>query len=150
MRFGHFIWDETAWKHIKQLLPNRKTHVGLDSTVVQIQKMTQTFVISDRKHLALDSVASELYELNKSLITDSLQNTESILLPLSSGYDSRMIFSVLTENQTFMERLTCFTYGNMGALEVEAAKKLCANANVRWSHVDLPAKFLKKKYPLKI
>lgn len=146
MRFSHFIWDETAWKHIKQLLPNRKTYVGPDATVVKIQKMNQTFVISDRNHLALNSVASELYELNRRLITDSLQNTESILLPLSSGYDSRMIFSVLAENRSFRERLSCFTYGNVGALEVEAAKKLCANANVQWSHVDLPTKFLKKNY----
>jgi hypothetical protein len=148
MRFGHFIWDETAWKHIKQLLPNRKTHVRPDSTVVKVEKMNQTFVKSDRKHMSLNSVATELYELNRNLITDSLRNSESILLPLSSGYDSRMIFSVLAENDTFRERLTCFTYGNMGALEVEAAKKLCANANVQWSHVDLPSNFLKKNYLL--
>ena len=146
MRFGHFIWGETAWKPIKQLLPNRQTHVDPRLSKVRAEKLNETFMIRERGHLATNSVANELYELNRNLVTESLQKSNEILLPLSSGYDSRMIFSVLAENKMLKEKLSCFTYGNLGSLEVEAAKELCAKANVRWSHIDLPAKFLRKKY----
>jgi hypothetical protein len=57
-----------------------------------------------------------------------------------------MIFSAMAEDRDLKAKLSCFTYGNRGAIEVASAKELCRTADVRWSHLELPAKFLKKKY----
>jgi hypothetical protein len=146
MRFGHFIWDETAWKHMKQLLPNRDSIVDLRNSIIRAKRNVKTFVVEARHHQSLKATADELYELNKGLVRNSLKNCESIVLPLSSGFDSRMIFTALAEDRDLKAKLSCFTYGNVGAIEVAAASELCKTANVQWSHLELPAKFLKKKY----
>jgi hypothetical protein len=146
MRFGHFIWDETAWKHMKQLLPNRDSIVDLRNSIIRAKRNEKTFVGEERHHSSLKANANELFELNKGLVKNSLKNCESVILPLSSGYDSRMIFSALADDNDLKSKLTCFTYGNKGSLEVAAAKELCKTAEVEWSHLELPAKFLGKRY----
>ena len=146
LRFGHLIWDETCWKHIKQLLPNRDSIVDLRNSIVLGKRNEKTFVVEERQHQSLKATADELYELNKCLVRNSLKNCESIVLPLSSGYDSRMIFSALAEDRDLKDKLSCFTYGNRGSLEVDAARDLCKMAEVQWSHLELPARFLRKKY----
>ena len=146
MRFGHFIWDETAWKHVRQLLPNRASTVDIRNSKICAEKNDKTFVLGERRDRSLKASANELFQLNKGLVNNSLKNCESVILPLSSGYDSRMIFSALAEDKDLKAKLTCFTYGNRGSLEVSAARELCRTSKVQWSHLELPAKFLRKNY----
>ena len=80
MRFGHFIWDETAWKHMKQLLPNRDSIVDLRNSIIRAKRNDKTFVGEGRNHNSLKANANELFELNKGLVKNSLKNCRTICL----------------------------------------------------------------------
>jgi hypothetical protein len=87
-----------------------------------------------------------LFELNRALVRRSLADAEDIILPLSSGYDSRMIFSVLSNEKDLLEKTRCFTYGSSGSIEVEAALRLSKLKGIEWHHIDLSCRFLTRGY----
>jgi hypothetical protein len=91
-------------------------------------------------------VANELFELNRALVRRSLADAEDIILPLSSGYDSRMIFSVLSNEKDLLAKTRCFTYGSSGSIEVEGGRRLSKLKGIEWHHVDLPCRFLTRRY----
>lgn len=146
MRYTHFIWDETAWKHIFQTLPDSLYKFSSNGELAFIKNIDSVKVSDSRINYSDDNVAKDLFELNKHLVVRSLVDAEHIILPLSSGYDSRMIFSVLAENKELAKKTRCFTYGSEGSIEVESAKRLSKQGKIEWQHIELPCKFLKKDY----
>lgn len=146
MRYTHFIWDETAWKHIFQTLPDSLHKFSNSGKLVSIKNIQSVKVSDSRVAHSDKEVANDLYELNKKLVHRTLADADQIILPLSSGYDSRMIFAVLAEDEKLAKKTSCFTYGSTGSIEVESAKRLCKQGKIEWHHIDMPCKFLKKDY----
>jgi hypothetical protein len=144
LKFNHFIWDETAWSHIHQTLPDSETIFDARSGKVT-SKYLQTVHSSDAMVGMEDTrVAEHFYELNAELVKQSMAADGEIILPLSSGYDSRLILAAISENPEMAEKTKCFTYGAPGSIEVHAARALSREANVYWSHIDLPCQFLER------
>lgn len=146
LRYLHFIWDETAFSHINTMLPDTRF-------VFDVQKLTQSNIhlksvkantgkltVSDKE------IASSLYELNADLVVKSLLPYDEVILPLSSGYDSRMILAGLSQDKSLKDRLRCFTYGSTGSVEVEAARLMSKKLGIKWQFIDLPCQFLAKSY----
>ena len=149
-RYSHFIWEETAYKHINQFLPD-SYYLYRKVDCCMVRQYRQTIVASDvRLNLNDKQVAHSLYELNHSLVTKALSQYEQINLPLSSGYDSRMIFAAAVNDKQLKDKLSCFTYGTPGALEVEAARELTRNIPDQWQYMDLPCRFLGRDFLDKI
>lgn len=146
LRYSHFIWDETAWVHIKQMLPDSRYIFSTNGELVSIKYLETIKSTDTRSSLSDKKVAEELFELNNTLVSRSLKDADEIVLPLSSGYDSRMIFSVLANDKKLADKTRCFTYGSVGSIEVEAARRLSQLKHIDWHHVDLPCNFLSKRY----
>ncbi|MCK0505739.1 hypothetical protein [Aromatoleum anaerobium] len=146
MRYSHFIWNETAWKHIFQLLPDSRYKFSTGGELTSTENLESIRTSSVRASHSDKMVANELFELNRHLVTRSLAHATQIVLPLSSGYDSRMIFAVLASDKALASKTRCFTYGSAGSIEVESAKRLAKQGNIEWRHIDLPCKFLTKNY----
>ena len=142
LRYGHFIWTETAWKHVDTLPPDATAKFDHKGKCIKQDYNASVFASDENVGLSDTQVASKLYELNNNLVTRALEGFDEIILPLSSGYDSRMILAVIAENQKLREKTRCFTYGAIGSVEVESARRLSRAAGVEWSFVDLPCKFL--------
>lgn len=150
LKYGHFIWDETAWKHIYQILPD-STYKFFPNGQIKEKKYNATVTASSaRINLSDAEVAGQLYELNQNLVTRSLETYNEIILPLSSGYDSRMIYAVLANNSKLVEKIHCYTYGSEGSIEVEAARRLSNLKKIKWHHISLPCNFLRLEYTKKI
>jgi hypothetical protein len=144
LRYMHFIWDETAYIHINTALPDSET---IFDTNTLIAKSNYLKTISSKMLLSNANdkqVAAGLFELNEHLVKNSLNNYDKIILPLSSGYDSRMIFAALSGDNNFKNRLNCYTYGGIGSVEVEAARELAKTQSINWHSIDLPLNFLEK------
>jgi len=60
-------------------------------------------------------------------------NGRTAVVPLSGGFDSRLILSILKLNN--YEDVICFTYGKK-TLEVEISKKVAEKLNYKWYFVD--------------
>lgn len=145
LRFSHFIWDETAWKHILQMLPDSRYRFA-GSRLLGTDYLSTVQASDARAGRADKQVADELFELNRSLVTQALGNAPEIVLPLSAGYDSRMIFAVLAGDSRLARRTRCFTYGSAGSIEVEGGRRLAALGQVDWRHVELPCRFLDRRH----
>jgi len=145
LRFSHFIWDETAFSTVRQLIPDAKADffLTLENSIVPKHSVKAS---SSRCNRTDNQVADELYELNRELVMRTLGDAETVILPLSAGYDSRMIFSVLASDKQTKKRLHCFTYGDPGCVEVEAARMLCEREGVAWQRISLPCHFLSRPY----
>jgi len=146
LRYSHFIWDETLFKHIFTQEPDTFYQYKAKSKEI-IKKYLGTIKTTDeRVNMPVKSVAGQLYELNQLMVTESLKNSEKIILPLSAGYDSRMVLTAVATNKDLKEKLHCYTYGHRGTTEVESARELCRQYGVKWKQIILPCRFLEHKY----
>lgn len=145
MRFTHFIWDETAWRHISQTLPDSRYIFNWENTNPNIEHLKTIHFSEERREMDDRDVAKDLFDLNQEVVTRSLRDAAQIVLPLSSGYDSRMILAALASNRNLAEKTICFTYGSKGSIEVESGKRLAKIAGIEWHHIDLPCMFLEEK-----
>jgi len=146
MRYMHFILDETVYNHIFSMLPDSKYHLKLQNLTVDHTDLKTVKSSNENCNLSDKEVADKLNDLNDYLVSRSLGKHDQIILPLSSGYDSRMILASLSKNKDMAEKLYCYTYGSIGSVEVEAARRLTDLFNIHWDFIDLPCKFLSKKY----
>lgn len=148
LRYLHYIWDETLYRHINQVLPDSEYSFdfnGISRSYRGSLKSSESLVsASDQK------VASALFELNDDLVFNAVKSYDKVVLPLSSGYDSRMILAILEHRPELTERFECYTYGAIGSVEVEAARQLASILGCDWKYIDLPCKFLKIRTLLKI
>ncbi len=148
LHFTHFIWDETIFKHIFTQEPDTALQFTHQDGNISFQHspLNSIHLKETRHHLNNHQVAYQLYELNEKLCRQLLGQFSHIVLPLSAGYDSRMIFSVLANDVTTKQQLKCFSYGGKDAIDVRVAKKLSESKQVFWESVDLPLMFLEEPY----
>ncbi len=69
---------------------------------------------------------SELNSIFKKTVSKS--KNRQILLPLSGGYDSRLILAKLIEFN--FKNVTCFSYGLKNNFEIKTARKVCKSLNL--------------------
>ena len=145
-KFTHPLWDKTIFQNIKFTKPDSKFIYNYKTNSIEEKNKRTVFSSNKRINYSDKEVANDLYKLNKKLVTQSLSGYEEIILPLSSGYDSRMILAVITENEELKAKTKCFTYGGYTNIEAQAAKRMCQKHNIFWKHIDLNCEFLKAKY----
>ena len=133
LRFGYSIFGQTPLKNVKFLEAN--SCIYLDSN--------QNLVVEKGKDIALEKLG------NSSTIDDTLEymeadikrNTkgagENYILPLSGGYDSRII-AYFCDNK---EKTQAYTYGisadESKSYEVLFAKAVAHQLGISWKRIDL-------------
>ena len=148
VKFGHSIWDETVWQEIASGTPSSKTTFSADADhhpLGLIQKSAFSDDGSQAKFVRAKSLL-ELKELNSSLVKDSLRGSEQIVLPLSSGLDSRLVLAGISDDNILKRRTLAVTYGPVNSIEVKSAKRLAEESGIKWLHLDLPLDFLSEKF----
>lgn len=61
-------------------------------------------------------------------------NGRTVVLPLSGGFDSRLIASFLKHYQ--YENVICFTYGKKGNIDMQMSEKVANKLNFKWHFVE--------------
>lgn len=146
LKYSHFIWDETAWKHIFQILPDSRYIFTDDGRIKSSEYLATVRATNERCQLSDKKISTQLFELNNNLIRRNLSDVENIILPLSSGYDSRMIFAVLANDSILAKRTRCFTYGSDNSVETTCAQRLSRMKDVFWKRIEMPCRFLQLRY----
>lgn len=149
LKFSHLIWDRTIYKHIFIQKPDHEyTFCNVDS----IDESYKASIKSEanRNNCSGNEIAQQLYSLNKKLVVKAFAPYDEIILPLSAGYDSRLILAAASEDKVLRKRMKCFTYGSEDSIEVQAAMKLAKIAGVQWKRIELPCKFHSENYLGKI
>ncbi len=141
LTLSHPVWDETAFRSIRVAPPD--VHARFESGKPPSFRRKYT-LCAERRVVGARTAAADLAELNRELVRDALDGKETVL-PLSAGYDSRLILGVLASDDS-RQSLRTFTYGPEGSVDVEAARELADRAGVQWNRINLPCDFLGRRY----
>jgi len=74
----------------------------------------------------------------------SFANGRTIVVPLSGGYDSRLIVSMLKKYN--YENVICYTYGRRDSSEVKISNKVAKEIGFKWIFVEYNEKTVPKNY----
>lgn len=93
---------------------------------------------------ATKNYSNENYEVLKEVLFSKFKNSfqrlinsldgRTVVLPLSGGFDSRLIASFFKYYQ--YKNVICFTYGKTGNVDMEISKKVAKKLNFEWHFVE--------------
>ncbi len=105
-------------------------HDGKTETLTDFNFLPENF--SSKAYESLIDEAEECFlEAGKRMI--SFLNGRTAMLPLSGGFDSRMIACIL--KRLGYQNVICFTYGKK-TIEVEMSRKVAEALNYKWHYID--------------
>lgn len=129
--YGYSVFGQTPLKDIKFLLAN--STIEKRGKELIIEKRSDPF----EKFIGIKSNVSDTLDLMKETINSWEKNTENVIIPLSGGFDSRIIANMLNNR----ENVRAYTYGisekQKESMEVVYAKKLCELLKIKWEQIEL-------------
>lgn len=149
VKFGHNLWDETVYTNVGAGTPSSKSLFGATVTLHPSSTIwNSSFLptLDSEPSFQLEKKLLELRDLNTDLVKESLRGSQQVVLPLSSGLDSRLVLAGISEDKKLRDRTLAVTYGPHQSIEVKSAKRLAEESGVRWAHINLPLNFLSDKY----
>lgn len=135
LEFGYSVYGQTPIKNVKMLEPC--STIRQDSAgKLHIETQEDIYF----KYFDTKYQENEIFELIREKVKvweKSLPPDVPIVLPLSGGYDSRILLWAI-ENK---ERVRAYSYGTSTnqskSYEVLRAKALCDSMGVKWKHIPL-------------
>ena len=137
--------EETYIKDCKQVLPASIVHIDKSTGAISSQHYSKFLPQYDKA--PIENYSERLYMVMKSAIVDYIENIDAnkkFLVPLSGGYDSRFILTMLLSAGVSPKRILTFTYGETENREVDISRQVAASLNVDWRFVQTDRKFWKK------
>jgi asparagine synthase (glutamine-hydrolysing) len=134
---GYVTGEDTLCPNVKQIQAgeviynhNSKTEIPVISSQRYFRYIHHDYVQDDAEALK-DRFQSMIMDVGKRLIKYS--NGRTIVVPLSGGYDSRLIVLVL--KQLKYDNLIAFSYGKLNNEESLISKEIAESLNVKWLFV---------------
>lgn len=137
---GYVTGDETLYPRVKQLQAGEYLLVNAESSPFEVRR-GRHFQLLHREpegwsESALrESLGETLSKAIGRLI--GIANGRQIVVPLSGGFDSRLIATRLKE--IGYDNILCFSYGVRGSRESQHAQAVARALNLRWSFVEYSA-----------
>ncbi|MBQ6786611.1 MAG: hypothetical protein IJO85_02685 [Lachnospiraceae bacterium] len=133
LRFGFSVMGQTMLKEIKFLLPNQKIYKDEKGKLVVIDKEDPV-----EKKIHNKSTVEDTFDYMEYIIKKATDTSRSdIILPLSGGYDSRLL-AFFGNNKN---RMKAFTYGisynSYESQEVVFAQAVAKKLGVTWKEIEL-------------
>lgn len=133
---------ETIIQNLYQVRTFTFCKFDMESKAVQEQvyyTLSHKNLITDESELR--SYAQETYrKLAKHMV--AVLNGRTAVVPLSGGADSRLLLSMLRQEN--YEKVLCFTYGPKGQREAEISKAVAAHFGYPWMKVIYDKKFMRQ------
>lgn len=133
-KFGYSVFGMSWLSGINYLLPNQQL-IKRPNSGWKLEQKQDPFYSPTQLRAEKEIPWGIRDRLNEML----LSTTEDIILPLSSGYDSRLLLWALRDIPR--ERIFCYTYGTSfpqaSSREAVVAKELAEREGVRWNLIPL-------------
>ena len=130
---GYTFQEGTFYKEIIRSSPGSFFHIE-NNTIKRI-KYFKWMPYREKKYVSYSHLKDELKDINNKIIEKLIENSNDkcLVIPLSSGLDSRFVLSGLL-NKGYKNLIT-FSYGRKKNREMQIARKIAKKANVRWHPV---------------
>ena len=141
---GYCLGRNTLYKNLLQLLPG-------EICVIKNNKVSfsnyYSFINTKKRNFKASktSLSKKLSDLTLDIFQEILNKySEKIVVPLSAGYDSRLIISAL--HHLNAKNVICFSYGRKNNFESKIAKHIANKLNYKWHFVELSNKKQRKNF----
>jgi len=140
---GYCIYGGTLYKDISQL--DSGSFVLKSNTTFKINRYCKYYDNNNFSDISKNKLLDEFHEISLSVFQKIIKSLKDrpVWIPLSGGYDSRFILSMLVS--LGYENITTYTYGVKNLWEVKAAQFYAKKAGVKWIHIPF-TRDTKKKY----
>ena len=139
---GYGLWDWTVFNTVKTLLPDRFTEwndTGMASKALWTVLPTQ-----DRWESSWDDLVDEMYALSREAIRTALKTSPIWTMPLSSGFDSRLIGGATADAGA---PARAYAWGPSDNTDVYYSQQIARSLGFPWKHISQPTDYLLKYTP---
>lgn len=136
--FKYTLGNNTVWNNVYQLLPGQVLKIWNNGKY----ELYDEYIFRNEKKIKRTS--KELIEILYKIFEDFFNEIESdkkILIPLSGGFDSRIIAFMLKEFG-FENRAFAFCYGQKDAEEVNVSKNVAKRLGIDWYFIEYNEQFI--------
>ena len=145
---GYTIGDKTIYEDLNIVSAGHFAILNLNSNKFEIKPYHCFSPWNCNLNIDYTSARKELIDLNFKIIKKtydySIKHNKKIAVPLSAGYDSRLIVSTL--KQLGAKNVITFSYGLKNNFEAVAAKKISNYLGYDWYFVNLNHKKVYRDY----
>ena len=134
---GYVTGDETLYPSVKQLQAGEMLKGTVESGAVRVKRHRYyRFVHNEPEHYDEPRLRQELARVVEGAIKRliSYADGRQIVIPLSGGFDSRLIAIML--RRAGYSDLLAFTYGAANSREVEYSRRVAEALRIRWHFVE--------------
>jgi asparagine synthase (glutamine-hydrolysing) len=130
---GFVTGDETLIQGIRQIQAGEIIRI-------EATELNKKFFFSYRTALSSDSEYNEFRLKGVEIFNEAFRrfisglNGRTVVVPLSGGFDSRLIVAMLKKNN--YEKVICFTYGRQGNPEIEVSRKAAEILRYQWIYIE--------------
>ena len=138
---GYTLFEDTLYTKIKSFIPGQIfLHHRNNVLIYNINNYQAWFGADSNEYKSLELMSSKFNNVILEVMREIINsiNNRQIVIPLSGGYDSRLIASILRHYN--YENVICFTYGMRDNFEAISAKKIANDLGYKWIFVDLNIK----------
>ncbi len=138
---GYTLFEDTLYTKIKSFIPGQIfLHRRNNVLIHNINNYQAWFGADSNEYKSLELMSSKFNNVILEVMREIINsvNNRQIVIPLSGGYDSRLIASILRHYN--YENVICFTYGMRDNFEALSAKKIANDLGYKWIFVDLNIK----------
>ena len=144
LSIGHVMGKETLLQNIFQVQAGEYLIIDHNSLIKNFYLDYLTKEISTKN---FSELKLEFLDILRDLIQRFIKfaNGRQIVIPLSGGYDSRLIASLL--RQANYDNVFCYTYGRKNTYEVIRSEKVAKKLNYNWLFIEYNLQTIDQNYP---
>lgn len=135
---GYMIENKTLVKEIRQI-PAHEVVSLADTVYTESYFSFATKIVEKQLLQDYQKELLQCYELIAKRLTKALNNRTAVL-PLSGGYDSRLVLTLLKEQK--YKKIICFSYGTKSSYEVSVASDVAKAMGVKYIKIEYSKKFI--------
>ncbi len=132
--------NETLIEGVYQVQAGEVIRFQEDQAITKFYHNYRTHYVFDDEYIELKSKAMKILKESFGRFIVSLENRH-VVLPLSGGFDSRLIASML--RRFGYEKVTCITYGRKGNPEINISKQVADRLGFKWVFVEYTPELIK-------
>lgn len=133
LKYGYSVFGQTPIEDVKVLEANMRVYLDDSGKIVE-EYLEDPF----EKLMGRESKTSDTLEYLEYIINKFVDNSsKQIIVPTSSGFDSRLINAMIKDNN----RIHAYTYGisenQSESIETVYAAKLCSILGISWRQIEI-------------
>ncbi len=127
--------NRTLYSHIQQIPAG--TYGIISKEIPQKLELRSYYIHSHSNvYQSLSQLYQKIDKLSDSVFQRLIQSVQgkTIIIPLSGGYDSRYIASMLVK--LHYKKIVCYTYGKLDSYEVRNSKAIAKSLGLKWFFIE--------------